>query len=142
MLGSSDDDSGEEEFIGGSAEVFAPPPSVDPGGWTRRRSARYRNATAPDGYEYFHCPATGEVRWAVPPPPGPADAQRGVKRGLATPSAAPALYYASPPADYFHSQAELNRLVGLSDGHIKVAPGASGATEVRPLSLETRRCTQ
>jgi hypothetical protein len=62
MMGSSDDDSGEEEVIGGSAEVFAPPPSVDPAplascpdGWTRHRSARYRNATAPDGYEYFHC---------------------------------------------------------------------------------------
>ena len=150
MLGGSDD-SGEEEVIEASYEVVAAtapsstlslsavehsgttapqPLAACPAGWARHRSSRYRDASQPEGYEYFHCLATGEVRWAVPTPSS-AGSPRGVKRGL---TAAPSLYYPSPPPDYLHGQPqEVQRLVALSDGHVTVTPGAGGANEVRVL---------
>ena len=167
MLGGSsdDDDSGEEEVIGTSEEAVPTnyPPSTPssaeaqntdatapeplatcPEGWVAYRSSRYRDASQPDGYVYFHCAATGEVRWAIPSKSTGStsanDSLQGAKHSLTTPTA-PSLYYPSPPPGYLHGQQqEIQRLITLSDGHLAVKPGLGGAMEVRLLLGRIGKC--
>ena len=148
MLGDDSDD-GEEEILdeGGSlasaslgpvdpalsipsstyaAEAPPPPPPLQgpPAGWSRHRSSRYRDARHPIGYEYFFNPGTGETRWAEASDVGVGDERGDAKRARAAAAAsaaaaAPSLWYASAPLDPL-PVAELERLVALSDGHVKV----------------------
>jgi len=154
--GSSDDESGEEEVIGTSEEAVptSNPPSTPtsaafvefsgapapeplatcPEGWVAYRSSRYRDASQPEGYVYFHCAATGEVRWAIPNKSTSYTSTNHSLPGTTNdraPVSAPSLYYPSPPPGYLHGQTqEIQRLVALSDGHVAVKPGPGGAMEV------------
>jgi hypothetical protein len=122
--------------------VRAPLPAPT-AGWTRHKSGRYKDARHASGYEYYFNPATGEARWAEEQSSDDdgngASGARTVKRGraeeLAThpasppssslsssfsaPSLASSLWYASRPTEAL-SPLELERLVRLSDGHVKV----------------------
>lgn len=82
-------------------------------GWCRHRSRRYRDASQPDGYLYEFNSTTGETRWVTL-----SEELHELKHKR--PREGRPFYYLSPltPADV-----EVESLVRMSDGHIKLFEG-------------------